>query len=302
MWTTAFVRVLRRPALVLAVWLMTLLPALLASLPVLLWLKGLLDHRPAAAELARGEADPLLGEILQDQPAAVPLLLGSLLGAALPGWLLSAAASGGLLDALRRPGHPRRVVGRAVVVRMADTAPAMLRLWGAGLALRLPVVALLGGAGLALRKLLPGRGLSAAVVAVAATAVVGALLWSLLSVVLHYARLHRLGAPDRPGATWRALRGALRCTRQHLGPTLGLAAVSVLGLAVLVGVGRAVALHLDARPSIALAAVLGLGWRQLVALGRTGFHLALLAAVVEVADSQHPEQVSEIQATSMTNF
>lgn len=302
MFAVALARVLRRPGLVLALWLMALLPALVASAPVLLWLSGLLDHRPAAAALARGEADFLLGEILQDHPTAVPLLLGSLLGAALPGWLLSAAVSGGLLDALRRPGHPRRVVGRAVVVRAVETAPAMLRLWGAGLVLRLPVLALLGAAGLALRKLLPGSGLGVGVAAVTAAAGGGALLWSLLSVVLHHARLHRLEAPDRPGATWCALAWALRCTRRRPGPTLCLAAVSVLGLGLLVVAGRALALRLDASPQIALAAALGLGWRQLVALGRATLQLTILAAVVEVADSQHLEQIPGSQATPMANF
>jgi hypothetical protein len=280
----ALLRALRRPRLLLGLWLLTLLIAAGAGLPVLLSLRSLLDERPLAAALARGQADFLWGEIFGDHPLLAAALAGSLLAAALPAWVLSAAMAGGVLDALRRPGDPRRVTGWALLARAGQTAPAMLRLWVLGLLLRLPLLAVLGGAAVGLRHALAGRGMVPALVGGGALLAVAALLWSGLSVALDYARLERLGdGATGPGAARRALRRGLRRARQAPGATLGLAALSALGLGLLALAGRSGALRLD---DVAAPIVLVFAWRQLMALGRTTLQLTVLAGAVEVSHAQ----------------
>lgn len=273
-------RVLKRPRLVLGMWLLGLGLSLLAGLPVLLGLSSLLAERPLGAALAAGRADAVFGELLGDNPALGAALTASLLGAALPGWLLSAALAGALLDALRRPGDPRRVSGRAVLRRAGETAPAMLRLFSAGLLLRgaLLIALLVIGAGL--RRALEGRGLLPLVALGGGALLLGALLWSALGVALHFARLWRLASLDGPGAsrTFSALRQGLRRARRAWPATLGLAVLSTAVMLLTTVGARAVTLGLN-RAGAALLLVLG--WQQLAALVRTAAQLTIYAGAVD---------------------
>src|SRR5205823_3555310 len=89
--------------LVLPVWLTSLSVSAFAALPLLFGLHAVLDRRPLAETLARGESDFVWREILADHRTLVPMAATGLLSALLLTWLSGALLTGGLIGALRHP-------------------------------------------------------------------------------------------------------------------------------------------------------------------------------------------------------
>lgn len=282
---SALRRVARRPGLVLLLWLAGLLPALGGTLPTLAALHSILDRRPAAAALSAGRADVLWGEILLDNRAmAVGGVAAAVLALAL-GWLVLMPLGGGLLCALRRPGHPRHAAGTAVLLRAVEFAGPLLLLGLAGLLLRLPLLALAGGAGYLLSQLYAEWSLLRVALLGGGLLLVLLCAWSALSVVLHYAQLHRMepGVPLRE-ATARALGRGLRQAGGALRPTLLLALLSVGGLGLAVLLPLVAMRFLDARLPFPLV----FAAQQILSLPRAVVSLWVLAGVVEVAEAGTP--------------
>lgn len=279
---TAVRRALRRPALAAGLWLLTLVVSYLASLPAGAALHAILDTQPLARPLSLGQADILWAEILSSHPTLPATVSASLLCAAALSFLLTAGAAGGLIDALRPPGDPRRVIGRRVLARAAETAPAMLSMAAWGLLLRAAVLLACFPIAVAFGKWAPGRGLRQTGPTLVGLALCGLLLWSTASVILHYARVLRLAA--RPGQralpSLHALGGALRHAARHPAPTLTLALFSLLGTAAIAAAGHgllALVARVDrAAASLALVFLL----RQVFTLCRSALSLSVLAGAV----------------------
>jgi hypothetical protein len=281
---TAVRRALHRPALAVGLWLITLVASYLASLPADAALHAILDTQPLARPLSLGQADILWAEVLSAHPTLPAAAVASLLGAAALSFLLTAGAAGGLIDALRPPGDPRRVIGRRVLARAAETAPAMLSMAAWGLPLRAAVLLLCLPVALAFGKWAPGRGLRQTGPTLVGLVACALLLWSTASVILHYARVFRLAA--RPGqrafSSLHALGGALRHAARHPAPTLTLALFSLLGTAAIAAAGHGL-LSLADRAAAPLA-VLFLH-RQMFSLCRSALSLSVLAGAVSAAAS-----------------
>jgi hypothetical protein len=277
-------RVLQRPSLLVAMWLGSLLFAVLCALPLGLALHAALGERPAALELAAGRADVLWVELLSEGgplgPGLLLLVLPSVIGL-LGYWLLQTLVSGGLTAALSRPGDARYAPPGTVIARAAETARAMLRLELYGLlVLRLPVLFFAVAAGVLLshRAHLPEKTASAVAWRLGPLLLCVLVLWSMGSVILHYARALRLSM--RHGSAGWSVQKALRLLREPKGfaTTLGLALLSLCGYAALLAVGRFAAARLDYALFVGAALVV----RQLCGLLRAGLGLSTLAAAIEV--------------------
>lgn len=283
-----FQRVLGQPRLVLWLWMLSLGLALLATLPVRAGLNALIATRPAADAIARGQADVLLLEFLADQRVFTGGAMAAAVTAFCAMWLIHIFLSGGLVSALRRPGHPRRAAAGQILACAAATRGAMLRLEAVAILLvRVPILMLAGllfyllSRGIELEALPP----ASLALRLGPAVLVSLWMWSAGTVTIHIARLIRLDQPALAQSATRAVIRALSFVQRAPGAsraTLGLALLSLVSLAVLVVVGRILAARLDYR----LAAAFALVVRQLFALGRTGLSLAVLAASVEVFESR----------------
>jgi hypothetical protein len=282
-------RVLQQPRLLLFFWGLSLATSLLASVPALATLSNLLGKRPAAAQIARGGADYLLGELAGDNQASIGVILGSALVAAVTFFIAQLVLSGGLLSALRRPGDPLRVgpaVG-AIVARGLATAWSMVRLELLFfLLIRLPVVALCGGAlALAVRgKFIDTHNLSEILMRLLPLVGLTLWLWCAGTIVLYAARLHRLAQIAGGGSALRALAGGLRQTLGRggaVGSPLTLALIDGVGMVGLVVLGRVLAAHFD----YALLVIAALLVRQGFALLRCLLTLSVMAGTVELCTS-----------------
>jgi hypothetical protein len=260
--------------------------AMAASSPALVTLNTLLGKRPAAARLARGGADYLLGELAADHPASVAVILSSVLVAAVAYFIVQVVISGGVLSALRRPGDPLRVgptVG-PILARGLATAWGMIQLEFSFLFLvRLPLGLLCGGAVLLAGhgKFIDNHTLPEIVWRFAPLAALSLVLWCAGTIVLYATRLQRLAQTAGAGSSLRALGGGIQ---QSLGSwaalraTLLLAFTEALGLAALVVCGRVLAARLD----YVLLVFAALLVRQLFALLRSALTLTIMAGTVEL--------------------
>ena len=279
-------RVFSQPWLLLFVWGLAFLTAMAASSPAMVMLGMLLGKRPAAVQLARGEADVLFGELLEDHPVAIAIIVASVFIAAALFFFTHLVLSGGLLSALRRPGHPQRV-GTAlnqIVARGLATTGAMLRLEFLFLLfVRGPIVLVFGGlAALGMRSKYPDTHSLPDILRWVAP-VAGLALWAWCggTVVLYAARLHRLAQTAGEHSAWRALMAGLRLTFGSLAAarvSLSLALASAAGMAGLVIVGRVLAARLD----YALLVIAALLVRQGFALLRSMLTLWIMASTVEL--------------------
>lgn len=283
LWTGAR-RVLGRPRLLLAMWLMSLTFGLLASFPVKNGLSGLLDMRPAATLIARGQADVLLIELLSDNRSLISMAVAAALATTLLYFLMQLGLSGGLLATLRHPRHPQRVTGSQILATAAQTAGAMFKLELVfALVARLPLLLVTGGALMLLNREKTLNLLSLEQIVLRNLPVIGlfAVLWAMLSVTLNHARLTRISALHQSTAlrlTWASLKFAF--SRSALGSVAVLGLLSVGLWLLLVVVGRVIAARLDYRLAVAAA----FGVRQLFALLRVWLGLSLVAAAAELHD------------------
>lgn len=279
-------RVFSQPWLLLFIWGLSFLTAMAASSPAMVMLGMLLGKRPAAVQLARGEADALFGEILEDHPVAVAIIVASVFIAATLFFFTHLVLSGGLLSALRRPGHPQRV-GTAlnqIVARGLATTGAMLRLEVLFLFLvRGPIVLVFGGlTALGMRSKYPDTHSLPDILAwVGPVAGLALWVWCGGTVVLYAARLQRLAQTAGEDSGWRALMAGLRLTLGSLAAvrvSMSLAFASAAGMAGLVIVGRMLAARLD----YALLVIAALLVRQGFALLRSLLTLWIMASTVEL--------------------
>lgn len=278
-------RVRERTRLWLFIWMTSLLAALIATVPALVWLNANLERRPAALRLARGEADALFIELLGDATGVPMALLAIALFGTLLHWLLHVLLSGGVISALRRtPSTPHSI--SQILGRAGETAGAMFRLELAYIGLvRVPLlvlvllVALLVGRGLTLQAL----DLPALLRRFGPLLGLAFLSWSMASVSLNVARTVRLAQVPGQMGTLRAVGTALRrCLLSFSGlrAVVALALTSLLGTGALLLIGRVAAAQLDYMMLVAAAFVV----RQVVALVRTMLALLVMAGATAIAD------------------
>ena len=281
-------RVASQPRLLVLVWGLAMAAAMAASAPAMMMLGMLLGKRPVALQLARGHQDVLLGEVMEDHPVAVAIIVGTVLIAALLFFLLHLTLAGGLLSALRRPGHPQRVGPSLsqIVARGLLTAGAMVRLELLFLLVgRLPLL-LLGGGAVALAvhsKFADNHPLPQILWLFGSLAGLTLWLWCAGTVVLYASRLQRLAQTAGESSAWRALGAGLHRTlgsAAAIRVTLTLALLWGLGMLALVVFGRVLAARLD----YALLVVAALLIRQGFALLRSALTLGIMAGTVELCD------------------
>lgn len=290
-------RVLQRPGLIAAVWGLGLALSLLGLLPGLSALGAILNSRPAAAALARGEADVLWAEVFSEHPTLTVVLMTGAACALLVHWLLSLLLSGGLLAALRAPGQAEPVLrGGAVLGEGARLFTAMLRLSLLGVLTRVPALLLVAVPLALVGTRLPALGFARSGAVLVAFGLYAGLLWCHGSVILRCAQAWLAQQP--PGGSLQArsaLRAALRLTlRDATGrrSALALALGSLGAYAILI----MTALLLP-RP-VAAAGFAGLAFllRQLFALGRAVLALTLLGAAADLTRAAAPP------AAPLSNF
>lgn len=281
-------RVASQPRLLVLVWGLAMAAAMAASAPAMMMLGMLLGKRPVALQLARGHQDVLFGEVMEDHPVAVAIIVGTVLIAALLFFLLHLMLAGGLLSALRRPGHPQRVGPSLsqIVARGLLTAGAMVRLELLFLLLgRLPLLLLLGGV-VALgvhSKFADTHTLPQILWLFGPVAGLALWLWCAGTVVLYASRLQRLAQTAGESSAWRALGAGLQRTlgsAAAIRVTLTLGLVWAGGMVALVVFGRVLAARLD----YALLVVAALFVRQGFALLRSALTLGVMASTVELCD------------------
>ncbi len=281
-------RVASQPRLLVLVWGLAMAAAMAASAPAMMMLGMLLGKRPVALQLARGHQDVLLGEVMEDHPVAVAIIVGTVLIAALLFFLLHLTLAGGLLSALRRPGHPQRVGPSLsqIVARGLLTTGAMVRLELVFLLVgRLPLLLLVSGAvALAVHsKFADNHPLPQILWLFGSLAGLTLWLWCAGTVVLYASRLQRLAQTAGESSAWRALSAGLQRTlgsAAAIRVTLTLGLLFALGMLALVVFGRVLAARLD----YALLVVAALLVRQGFALLRSALTLGIMAGTVELCD------------------
>lgn len=274
-------RAWRRPGLVLGLWLLSLLFAAAFTLPVLFSLGAALNERPLGHALAQGQADWLFLELLSAYPDLPPVLTATVVGAALCHWMVATLLSGGLVQSLRRPGDPRRAAPGQLVQAAARSAGAMLLVSLAGALLRVMWLVLAGGAAYLVGRRLIDQSMNRGLLLIVLLLGAALLLWSLISVVLHFARAHALGGAGSVSGS-RAVRDGLRTAWRAPGTTLLLGVCSSAGLLILCLLGRALASRLDVGLLVGTAFLV----RQITAILRTFLGLAVMSVAVEEVDSQ----------------
>lgn len=285
---TALFRVWQRPGLILGMWLLSLLTAVLVTLPLRAGLMDVLALRPGAERIARGQADILLVEVLSDQRGLWRMAVAAAAVGAVALWLLHVVLSGGIIGALRRPGRPGRVPAGALVARAAATWPAMLRLELLGIVcLRLPTLLIAAGVIGGLHQLREPSALQVSQILLrfGPPVVLALWLWSSGGVVQNVARVFRLDQPAHAAGALRAMAQALRFVLREPGvlrAVLGLGLFSLVGLLSLSAAGRLLAAQLDYRLAVGAALLV----RQICAALRTALMLGLAGASVEVVESR----------------
>ncbi|HZS38726.1 MAG TPA: hypothetical protein VFF06_17965 [Polyangia bacterium] len=266
-------RVTARPQLLLAVAGLHVAVALLASGPVSATLQPLLDGRPAAAGLVRGD-DGLAGELFSDHPEILRVAGASAEWSALFYALLSWILVGGLLSALASDDdeHVRGPV--AVAAACARHAGRMVRVGLVGLPLRLLPMAIAAGAWFAVGHFTKGRGFAELVLGAAVLALVFGGAWSFITVSIDYAR--GLAFADAGLKPWRAVGRGFTFALRRFAATTKLAAFSGFGFALSTGAYLAVALALPNEPAWAFVALTLL--RLGLVLARAFFTVSTLTA------------------------
>jgi hypothetical protein len=224
-------RVSSRRGLVAAMAAAQLLLAWIAVRPVAAAAGSLLDDRPGAARLLRGD-DGLLGELLSDhRELAVGAAAGAQVALALSG-ILAWLFAGALVVLYVGRDDEREAAGASgVVAAIARAAPRSIAIGVVGLVVRLVPLVAAAGLGWALFADPPG-GFAGAVVAASLLAVGGGLLWALATVAVDAARALALTRPHEPGSAplsvGRAVKGGLTLVARRPGATLAIAALSTV--------------------------------------------------------------------------
>ncbi|MFO0579429.1 MAG: hypothetical protein U1A78_35975 [Polyangia bacterium] len=272
----------------LFVWLTSLVAAILATAPALIWLNSTLEKRPAALRLARGEADALFVELLGDATGVPSALICLALLGVLAHWLLHVLLSGGLLSALRRdPQGPRTLA--QVLARAGETAGAMFRLELVYILLvRLPLCAAIVAGGVLLSRGPQPQTQDLPTLVERFGPLVGVALlgWSMSSVGLSVARTARLLQAQDLAHPPRALRAVGTALRRGLFSFAGLRALLALALTSLLGtvglllIGRLAAAQLDYLLLLPAAFAV----RQAAALVRSMLSVLVMAGATAIAD------------------
>jgi len=269
----AAARAWRRRRLVGALALAHVVAVALASVPLDVALMPLLDGRPAASTLIRGDLG-LAIELLTDHPE---LIAGALAAASLASLLwaiVSWALDGGVLAALVPVGEARAIGARAVLEASARRAGKMIAVGAAGLVLRLPSLAIAGGGAAWVRARVEHDGGPVATRAIEWAAIALAFVaWALSSTAIDCAR--GFAFADARVSAWRAIGRGVRTVFARAAASLQLAALGTLvPLALTVG-SYALSTRLPNGPLWSLLAVLAL--RLAVAYARIAFACGALA-------------------------
>lgn len=286
-------RVRARPRLLLAVAGLHVAVALLASGPLSATLKPLLDGRPAAAGMMRGD-DGLTIELLADHPEILRVAGASAQASALLYALVSWILVGGLLAALTRDGGDDGEARGAVAVAQACARHAgrMVRVGLLGVPLRLLPIGVGVGAWFAIGTVAHGGGLTQVVARAAATALLFGGAWSLTTVAVDYARGVAFADGELPA--WRAVARGWKRSLGHFGPAARLAAFSGFGFALSTGAYLAIALALPNEPAWSLAVLMLL--RLALVVVRAFFSVSTLAAAALQVAAPAAHQSSVISA------
>jgi hypothetical protein len=289
------VRAGRAWRLVLLVWLIQLVLAVAAALPLWRMLRGAVGVLPEADVLRRGIALGALADLAEMRPGLDDAVAFTLVAAAVVGLLLGSAVTGGILEVLL--GRDERPLGH----RFGRGAG---RFFGRLLRLTLVVgvlAAIVGGVGvlpfLHLTRSYLREGWEPGRFAPFGAAAVGGLVVLLTLLVLDAGRIHVVRSD---GGVWSGLREGLRLV---LGQPLVWAGIWVANALL---VGLAVAAFVVFRKTtptdqgvLILAMVLA---QQALALARTALRVALLAsesALVErLQPSPRPVEAVSAQAAS----
>jgi hypothetical protein len=246
-------RVRARPRLVLAAAGLHVAVALLASGPVAATLRPLLDARPAAGGMLRGD-DGLAGELFADHPEIVRVAGASAEWSALFYALLSWILVGGLLAALTGEGDGGEARGPVqVAAACARHAGRLVRVGLIGLSLRLIPMAIAVGAWFAIGSLTKGRGFPELVIGALAMALLFGGAWSFITVAADYAR--GLAFADETLKPRRAVGRGFKFALRHFAATARLAAFSGFGFALSTAIYLAIALRLPNEPAWAFLAL-----------------------------------------------
>jgi len=248
-------RVAARPRLVLAVAGLHVAVALLAAGPVAATLAPVLDARPAAGELLRGD-DGLTGELFADHPEILRVAGASAEWSALLWALLSWILVGGLLAALASDDDAAAHGPVAVASACARHAGRMVRVGLVGLILRVVPVGIAVGAWFAVGRFTKGRGFAELVIGALAMTVVAGGAWSFITVAVDYGR--GLAFADASLKPWRAVGRGFKLALRHFAATARLAALSGLGFALPTAIYLAIALRLPNQPAWAFLALTGM--------------------------------------------
>lgn len=282
-------RVSSRRGLLVAMAAAQLLLAWIAIRPVSAAAASLVDDRPGAARLLRGD-DGLLGELLSDhRELVVAGAAGSQVALALSG-ILAWLFAGALVALYVGRDEDREAAGAAgVVAAMARAAPRSIAIGLVGLALRLiPLVAAVG-LGWALFADPPG-GFGGALTAAIIVAVGSGLLWALITVSVDGARALALSRPPEPGATpvrvGRALKGGLALVGRRPAAVVAIAALSTLATLALGGLDLGLGHLTEGAELLHLAAML------VIELARAwvGATLIVATGLVAVARKNAPSR------------
>jgi hypothetical protein len=280
----AWDRVRSRWRVVVALTLANLLLTMLASRPLSAALSPLLDGRPAAGAMVRGD-DGLLAELLSDHPEAFNSGLGAAQALVILWGILAWVLAGGILStmALGPVGAARGSV-RDLLAASSTHAWRMLKLGALGLLTRLVPLLLAGAVWLALRPILHSRGFAQLAVWSLVTGLVLAVTWSWATVAVDYARAIALTDPiSVPRALARGLRRSLRA------PTVAIVLFSVGGFGLITLLHAAIAHRLPAEPLG--AAVVAFLLRVVAAFARTTVTVTALVAAGLAGKPSHSTPV-----------
>jgi len=270
--------------LVLGVYVANLVWTLVATWPFFAHLSAATAARPYAAILGRGLHLDALAEVMGRRPgvstAAQAALAVGVLGWLVIGWFLTA----GILGLLR--AEPAELTLRRFASLAAARGFAMARLQ---LASVVPYTAAAGVllAGAALAGFVAWRTTPNPLVIVGAAglgAVPGLLLWLVTMAALDVARARAVLADER--RMWRVLLRAFRFVWAHPGPTLGLQVGGGLLFWALTGLYLTLAWPWPYAGTAAFAALTLV--RQVLVLGRTGVHVAVLGGSLALVAAAAP--------------
>jgi hypothetical protein len=269
--SVAWARVKSRPRLIVGLALINLLLTFAATRPFSAALANLIDIRPGASAMVRGN-DGLLAELLTDHPEAIAAAMGGAQAVLVLWGLLAWILAGGILSTLALPAVvPARGSLRDLLAESAQHAWRMTKLGALGLTARI-VPFLLGAAvWFSLKPIFAHRGFSQLATWAFLTALVFALSWAWATVAVDYARALALTEPIKVHRAFgRGIKRSLRA------PTVTIVLFSLVGFAAITLVQAALAHALPAEP--AWAAFVAFLLRVAAALGRTAVATTTLVA------------------------